>query len=128
MSAEAPRGHDEPRDNKKSAEWDRTHFGVVVPLGVVVVVAIVCIVVAALTSAHRADEVALANEQHLLTRSIATHGEWSLRRLHGIIAVDGALRNIDSTVRLKLSRNALHARWNRCAITTWSGWSVPSIN
>ena len=53
-----------------------------VPLGVVVAVAIVCIVVAALTSAHRADEVALEHEQKLLTRAIVNHGEWSLRRLN----------------------------------------------
>jgi diguanylate cyclase (GGDEF)-like protein len=54
---------------------------VLVPLGVVVAVAIVCIVVAALTSAQRADEVALQREQQLLTRAIVNHGEWSLLRL-----------------------------------------------
>jgi sensor domain CHASE-containing protein len=54
---------------------------VLVPLGVVVAVAIICIVVAALTSARRADEVAIEREQALLARAIGNHGEWSLRRL-----------------------------------------------
>ena len=55
-----------------------------VPLGVVVAVAIVCIVVAALTSAQRADDVALERERQLLTRAIVNHGEWSLLRLKNV--------------------------------------------
>src|SRR6185436_1868244 len=50
------------RGTWKPTGWDRTRLGVLVPLGVVVAVAIVCIVVAALTSAQRADEVAGARE------------------------------------------------------------------
>jgi hypothetical protein len=65
----------------KPTGWDRTRLGVLVPLGVVVAVAIICIVVAALTSARRADEVAIEREQALLARAIGNHGEWSLRRL-----------------------------------------------
>ena len=49
-----------PREKAKPTGWDRARLGVLVPLGVVVAVAIVCIVVAALTSAQRADEVAVA--------------------------------------------------------------------
>ena len=56
-----------------------------VPLGVVVAVAIVCIVVAALTSAQRADDVALERERQLLTRAIVNHGEWSLLRLRNVV-------------------------------------------
>jgi diguanylate cyclase (GGDEF)-like protein len=67
---------------------------VVVPLCVVVTVAIVCIIVAALTSAQRADEVALENETRLLTRAIVNHGEWSLRRVKSIAASD-PVRNLD---------------------------------
>ena len=66
------------RERSKPAGWDRTRLGVLVPLGVVVAVAIVCIVVAALTSAQRADDVALERERQLLTRAIVNHGEWSL--------------------------------------------------
>jgi diguanylate cyclase (GGDEF)-like protein len=54
---------------------------VLVPLCVVVAVAIICIVVAALTSAQRADDVALERERQLLIRAIDNHAEWTLLRL-----------------------------------------------
>lgn len=79
------------RGRTKPTGWDRTRLGVLVPLGVVVAVAIVCIVVAALTSAQRADEVAVAREQELLTRAIANHGEWSLSRLKNVVESDVAV-------------------------------------
>jgi diguanylate cyclase (GGDEF)-like protein len=70
--------------SSKPAGWDRTRLGVLVPLGVVVAVAILCIVVAALTSAQRADDVALDRERQLLTRAITNHGEWSLLRIKNV--------------------------------------------
>jgi len=73
-----PRG---VRERSKPTGWDRTRLGVLVPLGVVVAVAIVCIVVAALTSAQRADDVALERERQLLTRAVDNHAEWTLLRL-----------------------------------------------
>src|SRR3954463_1889214 len=73
-----PRGVGE---RSKPTGWNQTRLGVLVPLGVVVAVAIVCIVVAALTSAQRADDVALEREQQLLIRAIVNHGEWALLRL-----------------------------------------------
>jgi diguanylate cyclase (GGDEF)-like protein len=91
----AIRGSVEARDDQKPAIWDRARLGVVVPLCVVVAVAIVCIIVAALTSANRADEVALANEKYLISRAIANHGEWSLRRLRNIIATDQSIQGLD---------------------------------
>jgi diguanylate cyclase (GGDEF)-like protein len=90
--------------------WDRARLGVVVPLCVVVAVAIVCIIVAALTSARRADEVALEFEKSLLTRAIANHGEWSLRRLRNIIATDTSIRDIDLDGPTELARPRL-TRW-----------------
>src|SRR5215212_10821851 len=73
-----PRGVGE---RSKPTGWDRTRLGVLVPLGVVVAVAIVCIVVAALTSAQRADDVAMERERQLLSRAIINHAEWALLRL-----------------------------------------------
>ena len=80
-----------PRESSKPAGWDRTRLGVLVPLGAVVLVAIVCIVVAALTSAQRADDVALERERQLLSRAIANHGEWSLHRLQAVVQSRAAL-------------------------------------
>ncbi len=110
MSAVAPRRNGEPRDNQKPDGWERTRLGVVIPLCVVVAVAIVCIIVAALTSAHRADEVALENEKHLLTRAFANHGDWSLRRLRNIITHDSSYRGIDVDGPSNLSQAWL-SRW-----------------
>ena len=56
------------------------------PLGLVVAIAIVCVVVAALISARHADVVALERERQLLAKAITTHGEWSLGRLRTVIA------------------------------------------
>ena len=47
----------------KYTSWDRARLSVVVPIGVIVAVAIVCIVVAVLSSAQRADEVAVEHEK-----------------------------------------------------------------
>src|SRR4051812_30129217 len=73
------------REQTEPMGWDQTRLGVLVPLGIIVVVAIICIVVAALTSAQRADEVAMEREQQLLTRAITNHGEWSLQRLQTVV-------------------------------------------
>jgi diguanylate cyclase len=97
------------RGKSKPTGWDRTRLGVLVPLGVVVAVAIVCIVVAALTSAHRADEVAIAREQSLLTRAIANHGDWSLRRLRTVVQSDIAVSATDIEESPDLVRQRLGA-------------------
>jgi diguanylate cyclase (GGDEF)-like protein len=74
----------QPQQKSKPTGWDRTRLGVVVPLCVVVTIAIICIVVAALTSARQANQVAFEREKQLLTRAINNHGEWSLRRLQTV--------------------------------------------
>ena len=61
----------------------------------VVAVAIVCIVVAALTSAQRADDVALQHDRQLLTRAIVNHGEWSLLRLKNVVRSSAAVSAAD---------------------------------
>ena len=83
------------RERSKPTGWNRARFGVLMPLGMVVAVAIVCIVVAALTSAQRADDVALKRERQLLTRAIVNHGEWSLRRLKTILELRTAVSDRD---------------------------------
>ncbi len=60
------------------------------PLGVIVAVAIVCIVVAALSSAQRANEVAVEHEKDMLRNAIVYRGEWSLRMLRSVLALNVA--------------------------------------
>ena len=52
------------------------------PIGVIVAVAIVCVVVAVLTSAQRADEVSLTREQQLLQNTIADKAVHVLSQLN----------------------------------------------
>ena len=65
-------------------------LNLVVPIGVVVAVAVICVVVAVLTSAHRADEVSLDREQQLVQRAIAARGERILREVESVAATDRA--------------------------------------
>jgi diguanylate cyclase (GGDEF)-like protein len=78
----------------KPGTLDRTHLSVVTRVGIIVAVAIVCVIVAVLTSAYRADEVALEQERQLFTRAIADHGERVLREMESVTATDRAIHNI----------------------------------
>jgi diguanylate cyclase (GGDEF)-like protein len=77
---------------------------------VVVAVAIICIVVAALTSAHQANQVAFEREKQLLTRAINNHGEWSLRRLQTIAMSDSAV-DADAINRVSAHVHSQLASW-----------------
>ena len=81
-------------DTATQKGWDRARLSIVVPISVIVVVAIVCIIVAVLTSAQRADEVALDHDKRLLTRSITNHGERILRELESVALTEQAVRNV----------------------------------
>src|SRR4051812_40789813 len=74
--------------------WDRARLSVVVPIGVIVAVAIVCIVVAVLSSARRADEVASQHEGQLLARALDNFGERVLREVDSVASSPAAVRNI----------------------------------
>jgi len=71
--------------------WDRARLSVVVPVGVIVAVAIVCIVVAVLSSAQRADEVATRNEMQLFSTALKNYGTRVLREVEGVAASDTAI-------------------------------------
>ena len=71
-------------EQRNPSRWDRGRLSVVIPIGVIVAVAIVCVVVAVLTSAQRADEVSLEHEQQLFTQAITTQGERVLREIESV--------------------------------------------
>jgi diguanylate cyclase (GGDEF)-like protein len=87
---------DRPRfdGQQMRASWDRARLRVVVPVGMIVFVAIVCIVVAVMTSARQADEAALARDEQLFTRSLNEKGERILRELESVAHSEQALQNI----------------------------------
>jgi len=74
--------------------WTQLRPSVVVPIGVIVAVAIVCVVVAALGSAQRADDVALNNERQLFARALTNQGERVLRDISSVAASEAAYRRI----------------------------------
>jgi diguanylate cyclase (GGDEF)-like protein len=64
------------------------------PIGVIVAVAIVCVVVAVLTSAQRADEVSLDREQQLFRQAIADQGERLLREIESVAESERGMAKI----------------------------------
>jgi diguanylate cyclase (GGDEF)-like protein len=83
--------------DKTEKGWERARLSVVAPISVIVAVAIVCVVVAVLTSAQRANEVALDHEKRLITRAIANHGERILREVESVAATEQAIRSVRSS-------------------------------
>lgn len=81
-------------DKGAQASWDRARLSIVLPISIIVAVAILCVVVAVVTSARRADEVTFEHEKRLLSRAIANHGEQLLRELESVSSGDEAVRRI----------------------------------
>ncbi len=86
-----------PRETEKPIGWERTRIAVMIPLCVIVGVAIACIVVAGLTSAQRADEMALDREQHLFAKALVTRGQWSVRSLRAALPDNPVAAGLDSS-------------------------------
>jgi diguanylate cyclase len=96
---------------RKRSRWNRARLSIVVPIGGIVAVAIVCVVIAVLTSARRADEVSAGREQSLLETAIAGKGLRLLRELDSGAATERATKNI---------RNAYDSQW----VTRRAQWLI----
>ncbi|MEJ2624931.1 MAG: EAL domain-containing protein [Pseudolabrys sp.] len=81
-------------DERTHTNWDRARLSVVVPIGVIVAVAIVCIVIAVLSSAERADDVAIAHEQRLFSEMLSTQGRRVLREVQSVANSPATIRNV----------------------------------
>ncbi len=79
------------------ARWKHARVSLVVPIGVIVAVAIVCVVVAVLTSAQRADQVSFNRDQQLVQQHIANRGIRVLRQLESISSTPHAIASIRTT-------------------------------
>ena len=64
------------------------------PIGLVVAIAVVCVVVAVLSAARRADEVELAQERQLLVNAIADRGRRVLHEVENVAASDDVLLHL----------------------------------
>ena len=71
---------------RRRKDDDRARTLGAAPIGIVVIVAIICVVVAVLSAAERADDVELQQERQLLTQAIADRGRRVLRELENVAA------------------------------------------
>jgi diguanylate cyclase len=85
-------------------------LSVVVPIGVLVAVAIVCIIVSVLSSARHADVVAIDHEKQLFSRTIDEFGERLLREVESVAASDAAIQNI---------RRSFDPEWAKEHVGAW---------
>jgi diguanylate cyclase (GGDEF)-like protein len=92
-----PRGeaHGMPRaEMRRRGLWDRVRVSAAAPVGLIVAVAIVCIVIAVVTSARRADEVAIKHDEELFLNAIAEQRERVLHEVESVAGTDQAQRNV----------------------------------
>ena len=92
-----PAAHSHIAGERKRSRWTKARLSLLVPVGAIVVVAIVCVVVAVLTSARRADEVSAGREQSLLETAIAGKGMRLVRELESAAATERATNSIRNT-------------------------------
>jgi len=97
-------------EERPYSHWDRARLSVVVPIGAIVAVAIVCIVVAVLSSARRADEVAVGHEQQMLNATLARFGERLLHDVEAFAHSEEAVRNIG---------DAFDPDWTQIRLGAW---------
>jgi diguanylate cyclase (GGDEF)-like protein len=71
---------------RRRSDGKRTRSIGAAPIGLVVIVAIVCVVVSVLSAAQRSDDVELAQERKLLTHAIIDRGRRVLRELENVAA------------------------------------------
>ena len=105
-----PAAHSHIAGERKRSRWNKARLSLVVPIGAIVAVAIVCVVIAVLTSAKRADEVSLNREQHLLQEAIAVKGRHVLRVLESAAATPQATANL---------RNDFDPQWADRRVGKW---------
>jgi diguanylate cyclase (GGDEF)-like protein len=76
------------------SRWDRARLRLVVLIGIIVALAIICIAVAVLSSAQRADEVSAASQQQLITKAINEHADRTLHHLESVATTPRAVLRI----------------------------------
>jgi len=76
------------------SRWDRARLRLVILIGLIVALAIICIAVAVLSSAQRADEVSASSQQQLITKAINEHADRTLHHLESVATTPRAVLRI----------------------------------
>jgi diguanylate cyclase (GGDEF)-like protein len=105
-----PTAHSHIAGERKRSRWAKARLSLLVPIGAIVAVAIVCVVIAVLTSARRADEVSLNREEFLLQEAIVGKGTHLVRQ------VESAAATLQATAKL---RDAFDPQWADRRIGKW---------
>ena len=110
-------------DARQYTSWDRARLSVVVPIGVIVAVAIACVVVAVLSSAQRADVVAVDNERQMFSRALSNYGAYCGKRKASLprMARSSTFASRSTTIG---SISALARGWKPILITITSLFSI----
>ena len=95
---------------EKAAGSNRIRPGAVVPIGVIVGLAIICVIVAVLSSARRANEFALDHERQLFIQSLTSHGEQVARETASAAASQAAAGKIASDLDEELVNTRIGTR------------------
>src|SRR5205809_949112 len=69
-------------------------LSIVVPIGIIVAIAIVCVVIAVVGAAQRADDVSLDAERRIISRALTNHSQRVLRELETVVMSDAAYRKL----------------------------------
>jgi diguanylate cyclase len=93
-------------EQRRRRFWAHTRSSAVAPIGLIVGVAIICIIVTVFSAAHRADVVALDHERQLFTQAVAERRIQVLREAENIVTSSESIRRI----WLRYDPNWVHAR------------------
>jgi diguanylate cyclase len=74
-----------PLEKDAHPSWERARLSAVMPVVLIVVVAIACVLTAVLSSAHRADVVAVEQEHQLFNRALNDRRLQVLREAENIV-------------------------------------------
>ncbi len=81
-------------EDSNRSRWDRARLRLIVPIGAIVAVGVVCLIVAIVTSARRADEVSVDRERQLIQQAIMGRGARVLREVESVAETNGATQAI----------------------------------
>jgi diguanylate cyclase (GGDEF)-like protein len=95
---------------RKRSRWKKARLNLLLPIGVIVAVAIVCVVVAVLTTAQRANDFAVNREQQLIQQSLTGDGARVLREVESAAATQRATAMV---------RDSYDPQWTDRRIGQW---------
>ena len=80
--------------DSKQPRFDHAWLRLIIPIGTIVLVAVICLIIAIVTSARRADEMAIKREQQLVQEALVERGARMLRQLESVAATDRAAQSV----------------------------------